>query len=1180
MRSTPQATSRRRRPRRAVALAAAVAVLAVLAGQAGATPSRHAWTDWFSDAGGVDGRLLLGGSNVQVQYRGPYHSAVLNATFPEWAFTDFANDVIANNPPPSDVINLQGGPGRGSLSFSQTVINPVMSILSLGLSTRDQRYFPAEMVFDPGVRFEVLSSNNSPYGDGGPLTQNGQTLRGMESAGSIRFIGAYNSIGWTTPLQEREFSTAPVGGSWHITVGAPCERIDIGAGPLRSAATVLAGCAAVNTAADWQQDAALTVLGRYSNAGQHTLAGDLILGATASYVNTGQVVIGAGRRLDAGAQTYVDLGRTDVSGTLDLHGANLQVASLVRVLAGGQVLVGGAGDRLLGGDFQLGGPGASMRVLAPTTFYGRVSVGGGSVFELGTGVPMTVTDGGRLTVDASDAILSNNGRLSFLGGRVDVTAGNVLNNGQLLVESGAPVYVTGGLLRNAAAGRIQTQWQIALGGGSTPATLANDGDLRLVGAQGQLSVFNNSSFVQGASGRLLAAPGSMVEVTTGGRVTLNGTTTIEGSLDIGIGGRLVIDGGRVRDTLRPGSNGRNAGDLVNLGVLEIDSVLQAPAWVNDGTLDNGNQFELMAGTTLVNHGLIVNRAFMTIGGFLQMEAGSQLVQHGGSLMINGRLTGGRIASGDPLTIAAGRLLGTGTIDGDVVILGGGTAAPGRSPGTLQVLGDMVVGNGGGLALEMARDGRQDRLIVDGRLRLGAGSTVRLLFPRGAPDVDQTFALLSSGRGPAGLGGAQVLVDHATLGWTAYAQDNGQTLALAFQDDTARRLEPTDAWGQWIVDPGQIHYADDDLGRRVRVDVAGTLGLRASAALVLERAATASGGRLLNSGDLFISSGLDNGGETINRGRLTAINLDNHGAFTNRGALFLGWPGDPTARFVNRGSFQHLGGSLLLDGGEGGALAVDNLAGAELRLAGTQTGRMALHNRGVVVVERGGVLQASTVQQDGGTLRVDGELSADALSVLGGELGGTGLVHGAVRIADEAVGDNGRRPGTRLRPGLSPADGSGALVFDGPVQVASIDQGVVIEIDIASADAFGQLRFLGGLSMDNGTRLQVVLLDGFSPGQGLVLPLLAFDPLQTDFIGLQYLVGATTVWQRQGGSDAPWQGGSWALALEADRLELQLTAAPVPEPASGGLLGAGLAGLGALAWRRRRAAATAGATSVA
>jgi len=144
-----------------------------------------------------------------------------------------------------------------------------------------------------------------------------------------------------------------------------------------------------------------------------------------------------------------------------------------------------------------------------------------------------------------------------------------------------------------------------------------------------------------------------------------------------------------------------------------------------------------------------------------------------------------------------------------------------------------------------------------------------------------------------------------------------------------------------------------------------------------------------------------------------------------------------------------------------------------------------------------------------------------------------------------------------------------------VHVAAIDQGVAIEIDIASAEAFGQLRFLGGLTVDIGTRLQLVLLDGFTPGQELLLPLVHFDTRQTEFSGLQYLMTNTSVWQRDDSGDTPWLGGSWELAMNADGpdmehgwLEVRLVTAPVPEPATWGLLGAGLAWLPTVLRRRR------------
>ena len=193
--------------------ALALAAAGLWATGATAAPSRHAWTDWFSDSGGVEGVITLKDDNFTVRYQGPYHSAVLTATFQEMFTATFTNSVIDNAPPNTDVINLQGGTGQGEISFSQTLINPVMAILSLGLRTNDNRYFPAEMVFADGVEFEILNSSRSFYGYGGPLAKNGQTLRGLESAGSIRFIGAYNRIAWTTPLQEKEFSTGPIGGS-------------------------------------------------------------------------------------------------------------------------------------------------------------------------------------------------------------------------------------------------------------------------------------------------------------------------------------------------------------------------------------------------------------------------------------------------------------------------------------------------------------------------------------------------------------------------------------------------------------------------------------------------------------------------------------------------------------------------------------------------------------------------------------------------------------------------------------------------------------------------------------------------------------------------------------------------------------------------------------------------------
>lgn len=1158
-------------PRHALALAAAC----LWATGAAAAPSRHAWTDWVKDSDGVEGLIALKDDEFTVRYRGPYHSAVLFGGFEEMRSATFTNSVIANKPPNGDVINLQGGAGQGEISFSQALINPVMAILSLGLRTNDNRYFPAEMVFADGVEFEVLNSSRSDYGYGGPLTKSGQTLRGLESAGSIRFIGAYNRIAWTTPLQEKEFSTGPIGGSWHINVGAPCESIDIGVGPLLMAATVFKGCTATNVSNAWRQDAALEVLGTYRNEGQHTLAADLNLGPTSVYSNRGRVVIEAGRTLNAGAKTYVDVGGTQVFGTLNLSSAGLQLAGLVQVKAGGRLNVTGSDYASLGGDIRIDGEGASMRVLAPTTGYGAITLGPQATFELGTGVAMQFTGSARLLVDGGGANFYNNGDMNLLAGAtLNVNDGVLRNNSYLRADSGARMYVNGGRLDNVLGGHLLSNDQVGVGGYAVAARLTNAGTVALT-ERGALSIFNHGSFEQQAGGLLVGAAGSMVEVTAGGQATLAGKTVLNGSLRIEALARVdVPGGGNFTHRMQPGSTGINQGELVNAGFATLGGTLGASTWVNEGQLTNHNFLLVEVGTTLANAGTIINHAFVQVDGVLAMQAGGQFVQFGGDLTVNGSLTGGRFVSGDPLVIANGLLGGSGSIFGDVLIQGG-VAAPGNSPGTLRVMGDMVLGGASTLALEMMRDGRHDRLVVDGRLSFEPGATLRLSFPGGAPDVDQTFKVLSAGLGPLHVFPDQLIIDHPSLASTAYFSGNQQSLSLAFQEAWAQRFERSDDWVSLNFEAGETHYADTDLGRHGNVWVGGTLGLRASAALALNQGVVvAPGGRLLNSGLLDTGLSLVNEGETINRQSLTALELTNRGTLINRGDLALGSAERGAGRLVNQGSFQHLAGRLILVDPDGAPVLVDNAAGAELRLAGSQTGRMALANQGRVIVDRGGELLASTLRQPAGELRVDGDLTADRVELRGGVLGGTGVLRGEVLINDAALDSQGLSIGTRLRPGLAGPGGDQALRFLGPVHLGTVSQRLIVEIDIASADAFGQLNFGDVLSVENGVRLQFVLIDGFEPDQALQLAVLRFDPARTGSNGLGTLLSTAEVWQRSAAGDALWQGGSWGFASQDGRIDLQLTPTPVPEPAAAGLLVAGLALLQGMAWRRRRVQACA------
>jgi hypothetical protein len=104
--------------------------------------------------------------------------------------------------------------------------------------------------------------------------------------------------------------------------------------------------------------------------------------------------------------------------------------------------------------------------------------------------------------------------------------------------------------------------------------------------------------------------------------------------------------------------------------------------------------------------------------------------------------------------------------------------------------------------------------------------------------------------------------------------------------------------------------------------------------------------------------------------------------------------------------------------------------------------------------------------------------------------------------------------------------------------------------------------LGGSFM-NGVLLQVVLLEGALPLEPLSVSLMTWTGDTPDGLWTVANFGSRVV-VRGALGDSDWAGGSWALNLREG--ELQLMLAPVPEPATYGLM---LAGLGLVAWLKRR-----------
>ncbi|HRJ26845.1 MAG TPA: PEP-CTERM sorting domain-containing protein [Fimbriimonadaceae bacterium] len=171
----------------------------------------YAWTDWTSattgQSGVAAGSLQWGSSSVNVSYSGEILFANTNGGSNYWLPTAiYTSAAVPNSPLSPDGIFLQGGWGvTQRITFSQPVMNPALTILSLGRPTIECRY-----VFNQP--FNIASQGQGYWGGtSNSLVKSGNTLIGTEGHGTIVFPGLHTSLTWTAPYQE----------SWHgFQVGA------------------------------------------------------------------------------------------------------------------------------------------------------------------------------------------------------------------------------------------------------------------------------------------------------------------------------------------------------------------------------------------------------------------------------------------------------------------------------------------------------------------------------------------------------------------------------------------------------------------------------------------------------------------------------------------------------------------------------------------------------------------------------------------------------------------------------------------------------------------------------------------------------------------------------------------------------------------------------------------------
>lgn len=150
------------------------------------------WTDWTASDSATYATGTVGG--VSIDYTGTLSFSQLGTGTNYW--TEYSpapytgNAVVDNAPTAAEMLALNLA-SNNTITFGQTVLNPLMAIVSQGQA-------PQPVTYDFDTAFTVLSEGHGYWGDGTYTLGAGDQLTGVELHGVIQFHGAVNSISWTS----------------------------------------------------------------------------------------------------------------------------------------------------------------------------------------------------------------------------------------------------------------------------------------------------------------------------------------------------------------------------------------------------------------------------------------------------------------------------------------------------------------------------------------------------------------------------------------------------------------------------------------------------------------------------------------------------------------------------------------------------------------------------------------------------------------------------------------------------------------------------------------------------------------------------------------------------------------------------------------------------------------------
>ncbi len=158
--------------------------------------------------------------------------------------------------------------------------------------------------------------------------------------------------------------------------------------------------------------------------------------------------------------------------------------------------------------------------------------------------------------------------------------------------------------------------------------------------------------------------------------------------------------------------------------------------------NNFGNVEQMATGGLENDGIIDNH------GSFQVDPGAWVSGSGTYHQFSGITRVGGDISASLMHFMAGELWGTGSLNGDplsnlapsVIVDAGVVVHPGNSPGTLTINGNAIFN--GDLEIEIANALTHDRLVINGDIAFGGGTTTYLLLGGFLPQPGSSFSWLT------------------------------------------------------------------------------------------------------------------------------------------------------------------------------------------------------------------------------------------------------------------------------------------------------------------------------------------------------------------------------------------------------------------------------------------------------